>query len=368
MPLRPAEDTCLLIADISGYTGYLTSTEIEHAQDVISDFIETVIKALEPTFELIETEGDAVFVVAPAGEIDGQLVLDIVDATYFTFRRHSRSVVQATTCECNACRQIGSLDLKFVVHTGAVIKATMGRRTSVTGPAVIVAHRLLKNSVVDTLGPRAYLLLTESAVRDLQLDAHALTGVQLTESYEHIGEVPTLVIDLEERWMAAEASGELRITPAAASVTCTMDVDSPPAAVWDAFLNPWKRLAYSGLTGVEEEWQSGRRDRGTIVHCAHGDLVILQELVEWRPFERYTQDMELPGLGKNRSTYEFEALPGGGTRVTVLYDGPRGQAQEQAWPTVSEFLRDETERVAARLTQFLADEKAGFDKRTSDSG
>jgi class 3 adenylate cyclase len=142
--LQPADDVCLLIADISGYTAYLSGTELEHAQDVISDFIDNVVGALEPIFELVATEGDAVFVVAPLAELNGQLVLDIIDACYFGFRRHSRSVTLATTCRCNACRLIPSLDLKFVAHAGAAVRARAGRRDNVTGPAVIVVHRLLR--------------------------------------------------------------------------------------------------------------------------------------------------------------------------------------------------------------------------------
>jgi hypothetical protein len=31
--------TCFLIADISGYTGYLANVELDHAQDILADFI-----------------------------------------------------------------------------------------------------------------------------------------------------------------------------------------------------------------------------------------------------------------------------------------------------------------------------------------
>ena len=34
-----AEPACLVIADISGYTGYLSGVEIDHAQDILADLI-----------------------------------------------------------------------------------------------------------------------------------------------------------------------------------------------------------------------------------------------------------------------------------------------------------------------------------------
>ena len=44
--LLRAERGCLLLADISGYTAYLAWSELEHAQDVLADLVETVLGAL----------------------------------------------------------------------------------------------------------------------------------------------------------------------------------------------------------------------------------------------------------------------------------------------------------------------------------
>ncbi len=47
-----AQEGCLLVADITGYSDYLGATELEHAQDVLADLLETVIVGIEPPFEL----------------------------------------------------------------------------------------------------------------------------------------------------------------------------------------------------------------------------------------------------------------------------------------------------------------------------
>ena len=60
-----AERGCLVLADITGYTGYLAGSELEHAQDVLADLMETVLKALRPTLRLAKLQGDAAFVYAP---------------------------------------------------------------------------------------------------------------------------------------------------------------------------------------------------------------------------------------------------------------------------------------------------------------
>ena len=58
------ESACLLIADISGYTGYLAGVELDHAQDILADLMGTIISALRPGFRLAKLEGDAVFTFA----------------------------------------------------------------------------------------------------------------------------------------------------------------------------------------------------------------------------------------------------------------------------------------------------------------
>ena len=42
MPDRP-ETACLVVADISGYTSYLAGVELDHAQDILADLIDSVV-------------------------------------------------------------------------------------------------------------------------------------------------------------------------------------------------------------------------------------------------------------------------------------------------------------------------------------
>jgi len=56
-----AERACLAIADISGYTGYLVESELDHAHDVLADLMETMVSGFRPVFRLAKLEGDAAF-------------------------------------------------------------------------------------------------------------------------------------------------------------------------------------------------------------------------------------------------------------------------------------------------------------------
>src|SRR5687768_8851699 len=101
--LNRPEPACLLIADISGYTDYLAGVELDHAQDILADLVDTVVSGLRPTFRLAKLEGDAAFAYVIAETIDGSLLQDTVERTYFAFRRRMRDIRQASRCECNAC-------------------------------------------------------------------------------------------------------------------------------------------------------------------------------------------------------------------------------------------------------------------------
>ena len=140
-----AEAAYFAIADISGYTSFLAAVELEHAQDIIADFMDTVVKGLRPPFRLAKFEGDAAFVYATAEKVDGSLLQDAIEGAYFKFRRRMRDVRQASTCECQACVAMGDLDFKFVVHHGEMVKQKMGGREELAGRDVILVHRLLKN-------------------------------------------------------------------------------------------------------------------------------------------------------------------------------------------------------------------------------
>ena len=148
--LSTAQPTCFLIADISGYTGYLADVELDHAQDILADLIGAVVTALRPDFRLAKLEGDAAFMSMAAETVDGSMLLDTIERCYFGFRRRRRDVRQATSCECNACVRIPDLDLKFVVHHGSAIHQKVAGRQELLGSDVIVVHRLLKNDVVET--------------------------------------------------------------------------------------------------------------------------------------------------------------------------------------------------------------------------
>jgi len=47
-----AESGTLVLADLTGYTAYLSRSEIEHAPTIAGDLLETIVGRLEPPFRI----------------------------------------------------------------------------------------------------------------------------------------------------------------------------------------------------------------------------------------------------------------------------------------------------------------------------
>jgi hypothetical protein len=187
------DEGALVLADISGFTEFVTATEIEHGPPLIAALLETVIGQISPPLEIQEVEGDAVFALGPDGALGSrQSLLDVLESAFAAFRHRRQELAADESCGCAACRSVGSLDLKIVVHHGRFLRQEVGGRSQVAGTDVILTHRLLKNDVAG----RAYLLLTERALRWAELDpAHAGLRTHV-QRYEHLGDVRCFVKDL----------------------------------------------------------------------------------------------------------------------------------------------------------------------------
>jgi hypothetical protein len=359
--LPAAQPTCFLIADISGYTGYLADVELDHAQDILADLIGSVVSSLRPNFRLAKLEGDAAFTYALAETIDGSMLLDTIERCYFGFRRRRRDVRQATSCECNACSATPDLDLKFVVHHGAAILQKVAGRQELVGSDVIVAHRLLKNEVVERLEMSAYALLTQQCIDATELDPAALGMRAHSETYDRIGEVPAWAHDLEHRWQEEEARGRAFVTPDESILTVSVPTSAPPQVAWEFLTKPGQRMTWQPwVTKVTIKGATGgRRGPGSANHCMHGKDAVIEEILDWRPYDYVTDRtiLDTPaGPLKLLHTIELEPVSAG-TMIHFRFAPPKSRKDralaEQVGAAYGEALRSAVPGLIAQLEEQL---------------
>jgi len=355
----PSEPACLLIADISGYTGYLAGVEIDHAHDILADLMGTIVSSLRPGFRLAKLEGDAAFMYAITERLDGSLLLDAIERCYFGFRRRRRDVRQATSCECQACVRIPDLDLKFVVHHGTVLRQRVAGHAELLGSDVIVAHRLLKNGVVAATGIEAYALLSQACVDAMDLDVIALSMRPASETYEHIGTVLVWVHDLGRRWDEEQARTRLLVDEGSAIKQVSLRTSAPPQVAWEFVTTPGRRVLWQvGVTGVEVAATGNRRGVGTTNHCLHGQEASVEELLDWRPYDYFTYRNTIPtpmGTVQLLETTEFEPTPDG-TIIHWRFGAPETAKERAMLVHMESFLDEAMAASGTRLEALLAAE------------
>jgi hypothetical protein len=314
----------LLLADISGYTTFLTGTELEHSHAIVTELTKLIRAALSPPMQFVKLEGDAVFCFAPQEAFpNGELLVELVESCYFDFTNRVLNMTRSTTCTCDACRAIDGLDLKFVAHHGTfIVDRDDDGRLDLAGPDVILVHRLLKNTVIERGGPNSYGFFTDPCLTGVstkfRLPAHE-------ESIESFGPVTGVVQDLAAVAAQRREAQVVRLTDDDADVVFSFIVDAPPAVCWQYFVEPGKRLRHVGAveTGIEFKPNSeGRVATGASSHCAHGvGGDGLREYLDWRPYQYFTcrlSRVEAEGIESFMfvdalETYEFIALGDGRT-------------------------------------------------------
>lgn len=203
----PAGERYFLLADISGYTGFMVGVEEAHGVDfssgipaaysVLGDLLGAVIEGVAPDFALVKLEGDAVFATAPAAGLDGQgdRVLVKLGEMYRAFIDGRTRAIPANDHVCVACPAVALLDLKVVLHRGHAVRQTVGTGSDLLGPAVTLAHRLLKNTIRSRIGSRPYLFLTDAAAAGLGLSQ---VGLAHREKYPDAGPIQGRIVELSE--------------------------------------------------------------------------------------------------------------------------------------------------------------------------
>jgi hypothetical protein len=198
------EDGVLVLADISGFTAFVTATELEHGPALVAELLGEVMRRLSPPLEIQEVEGDAVFALGPDRSLVPRAnLLEALEQAFVAFRTRQRELQADDSCSCRACANVSSLDLKIVAHHGRFLRQLVGGRSQVAGADVILAHRLLKNGVRQE---RAYLLLTEAAAQWLGLDTDQPDLALHVERYDHLGDVRCFVRDLAAPLMSLVAA------------------------------------------------------------------------------------------------------------------------------------------------------------------
>ncbi len=206
LPQSARRRGALLLADISGYTGFLQGVADAHrdliieadepppAYALLSQLLDTMLESIVPQFRLAKFEGDAIFAVEGDPIPHGEAALDCLRACYAAFRARLADAGSQWTCTCEACARIGELDLKFVLHHGSYVAQSIAGYEELLGTDVNLVHRLLKNHARELVGRVPYALVTDAAAMSLEIPTDEM--VAGNEAYDGMPPVSVHVLPL----------------------------------------------------------------------------------------------------------------------------------------------------------------------------
>jgi hypothetical protein len=339
-----------VIADITGYTAYMTQSGLEDAQGVLNHLFDGLLEAMPPPLQISNFQGDAVLAYVPVETpVQGQTFLELLENIYVAFMALLDETHRNACCDCDACENMPDLDLKLFVHYGQYAVQKLRGRQELSGPDVILVHRLMKNDVRERTGLKSYALLTEAAVEAMQLGDVRGEMRPYTTTYEHLGEVRAYVHDLHAVYARAREARRVFVAPEEAWLAFEAELPVPPAVAWDYLTRTDHNRIWLQMDSVARADESGGRIQpGTRFHCARSTDDLDYAIVDWRPFDYFTVDGV--GLGGLRYSATYRLAPTEhGSRLGWYWRHAPDEAVAEWTPAYERACREGLEKLQAMI-------------------
>ncbi|WP_411030769.1 DUF2652 domain-containing protein [Spongiimicrobium sp. 3-5] len=223
------QKSLLFIPDISGYTKFIQTTEVEHSQHVISELLEVLISANTQDLKLAEIEGDALFFYKEEEIPSQENLLAQIELMFTAFYSHLKMLEKNRICPCNACATAPDLELKIIAHCGVLQHIEVQGNRKPFGEEVIRAHRLLKNSVDSD----NYALVSKDLAQTIELSDYYYSKVfrflQGSDSYDG-QEVPYIYTLIDQNKLNLRAFEQPRSIDFDCEAPIALKLDYPVSA------------------------------------------------------------------------------------------------------------------------------------------
>jgi hypothetical protein len=342
----------ILIPDISGFTEFMTNTELSHSSFAISTLINTIISTVGDEYEISEIEGDAVLMFkrgpAPGKKEIQDICLKIFNAFHFQRSWMQKHVI----CPCKACLEIDRLTLKFIAHHGAVGEIRAGGFTKLSGVDVIVAHRLLKNSVPSN----EYVLLSEKLLQQSieTPEADRMEWAVSSDDYSSIGKVEYRFALLNEQRKKAPEAPEPQVNyPAETTASYEIPIAANYQEAYMIFMNVPNRPEWLHTLKTVEQ-QIPAAFVGSVHYCSFDDYQAIVSPLQMRMIGAeqitYAESCLIEALGLSlvyEASFKYLTPNSCILSARIINTGPQPIAEE-----TSAMLLRSLQNMAESLNEF----------------
>jgi len=264
--------------DISGFTDFVTSTEIEHSKHIISELLEILIDANYINLELVEIEGDALFMYTK----DFPEFSDLLEQSKKMLDAFSQHIQQYNTnriCECGACVSAQDLQIKFLIHYGEISLMRVKDIVKPYGADVIKIHRLLKNSIPSD----QYLLISQVTLDFYNREKDTIPEFRIKQDvYDH-GTLTYAYTELESSVKLKNYETKITVKPTRNpeihfEITVLNDIDTAAAYISDLS----RRSEWYGLVDSIEFDNFRINQAGALHQCIVGTDLFNVETIKWK--------------------------------------------------------------------------------------
>jgi hypothetical protein len=308
----------LFIPDISGFTRFVTETEIQHSRLIIQELLEILINANELGLEISEIEGDAILFYKFGDSPDLQSLYKQVEKMFCAFHRNLVAYEHRRFCQCKACISAVQLTLKVITHYGEFTQYKVQQFSKLIGKDIIVAHQLLKNDIPQ----HEYWLVTNNLLQDQQPAALA-EWMKWNKSAKHTetGDIPFEFTQLTplKKTIEPEPYIRLQLTNKVKMLSSTKEYDTDIITLFHATGDFRYRSQWHQGVKVVEELNHYLPRVGMRCRCIldNGEVVIYASSYIYR-----ADKIEFSETDENKKTatyYTLEKLAEKKTRLTIDY-------------------------------------------------
>ena len=187
------------VPDLTGFTKFVASADISFSKDFIAGLLRRLINANILKMNVGEIEGDAIFFYSTGRLPSVNQVAKQCKLLFKVFYDYINTMEKEHPENHEKHLADGQVGLKIIIHYGEISVANIKGRNKLIGEDVIIAHKLLKNSIQDN----EYILLTQSylnKIRKNKVDSwfHWEELKHLADEYEHIGKVEYQYIPINQ--------------------------------------------------------------------------------------------------------------------------------------------------------------------------
>lgn len=329
------QSALLFIPDISGFTEFVSTMEIQHAQSIVGELLEIIMESNQLGLQVTAVEGDAIFFYRLGKSPQLQELLQQVQHMFTRFHEQLIRYDHERICPCGACTTAKHLKLKFFVHYGEVSSYNVKEHHQLFGKEVILIHRLMKNNV----NKKEYTLLTNAVLeQNNSANGHPLYNEAAAGSEQYdVGDVHFKVIDLtslREEIKVTEPVAVHLSDKAKVSFSEERLLQLPVEHIFLAIFDlPRRAHWFEGVKGIEILKKPGVNRSGTTHRCiasTGGNPVFVTEkgggnereitLIEMDPKGMGGSKFYLQKKGENETLLKWDMLVNRNFFISRMFD------------------------------------------------